>query len=265
MLVRDLPFAERFADSAPNFFSLPLQEASTMLFRLAINGDLVDAIQAPKLKAEFVTAATDIDWSSENTLVQIGANDGNFDDPVNEVLERTPARALLVEPIGIAYEALSEHYQDRVNTQLANAALSADGKDISLFTPAVAGSELHSSVWTCLSEAQAKQEVKRNLGKKALDKSEIHETVVPTLTAADLLSSYSVSPDQVAVLACDTEGQDVDICNSFLDAGARPQVILFEQLHVPRNPVNDLKKSLDFLGYSITEMRKDVLAVLQKG
>ena len=62
-------------------------------------------------------------------LVQIGANDGETDDFVSEIIDKNDVRALLVEPLDENYKILKEKYYNYSNVKTVNCAISdRDGK-----------------------------------------------------------------------------------------------------------------------------------------
>ena len=56
----------------------------------------------------------------------------------------------------------------------------------------------------------------------------VDEVMVPCLTASDLLRSLALPAAELDALVVDAEGSDVHIVQSFIDAGARPALVLFE-------------------------------------
>jgi FkbM family methyltransferase len=263
MLVRELPGTASLAENFPSFCDLPLGRAVKFSARLLLETGLWANIKDQRrINGDLSSHMDLLDLTGDNTIVQIGANDGMRDDPINHILASKDVRSVLVEPSPIAFEALSKLHMERPNTHLVQGAIGSTSGKLPLYVPAVRGKELYSSVWTSRSREQAAGEVKRNLGRRALKNCEVMRISVPIQTAAELLEQCSVAPEDVAVLVCDTEGQDTEIVHSFLDATALPEIIFYEQLHVPEPPAVELKARLDDLGYEIKETAKDVLAVL---
>jgi len=263
MLVRELPGTSRLARMHANFCELTLGRAARMSTRLLLDPGMLNRIRAQwQISADLIKRIECTDLTGSKRVIQIGANDGKHDDPIQHILATTSVGAVLVEPMPIAFEALAKLHGERPYTQLVNAAISRTGGDMSLFMPVVKGQELHSSVWACRSAEQARVEVKRNMGRQALKVTEVVETPVQSLTAAELLERSAVSPEDVALLVCDTEGQDAEIVHSFLNTGARPQVIFYEQLFAPKHQSSELGVYLSELGYKMQDTEKDVLATL---
>jgi FkbM family methyltransferase len=265
MRVKDLPGTSSLVARYPSFSELALSRAARLSADLLLHPARMRLVRDQKqLSATLVRQIDCTDLTGDKRIVQIGANDGKHDDPIRHILAAKNIGAVLVEPLPVAFNALSKLHANRPNTQLVQGAISREGGDMSLFVPVVEGQELQSSVWACRTKEQAAGEVKRNMGRRALKSSEIVTAPVHSQTAAELLEYCALSPGDVAVLVCDTEGQDTEIVHSFLDSGARPEVMLYEQLHVTEASALELKAHLTTVGYTIEETIKDVLAVLPR-
>jgi FkbM family methyltransferase len=233
--------------------------------KLLIKGKLFEQLRQQRaLDRRLQSSLESLDFGKRGAIVQVGANDGQHSDPIRDILAARDIRAVLVEPMPIAFQALSQLYTGKSNVQLVNAAISATGEKLVLYVPEIEGSELQSTLWACRSQEQALHEVQRIMGWNALEKTKIVKHPIKSQTAAQLLKSTGVSPKEVKVVVCDTEGQDADIIGSFLDAGVRPEVIFYEKLHVAPSRTLQLNAKLKRLGYSLDESNKDVYARKQR-
>ncbi|MDB5182414.1 MAG: hypothetical protein JWO47_198 [Candidatus Saccharibacteria bacterium] len=231
--------------------------------KLLLEGKLWDQVGRQRVLTKgFEHGIEQIDFGKDKAIVQVGANDGMHSDPLRPILAKQNMKAVLVEPITLAFEALSRLYENRPATYLMNNAIAAQSGHLTLYSPRIKGRELQSTLWACKSKEQVIREIKRNVGKEALGSAEISEMQVEAQTAAQLCKDCDLDPKNIAVLVVDTEGQDAEIVGSFLDAGASPEVIYYEQLHVPPHDATVVKERLSGLGYSLDETHKDVLARL---
>ena len=251
----------KLVEKYPSLMDSSASNVTKMSLKLLIEGTLWQSIRTQRvLTKRFERGIERINFDTEKAIVQIGANDGLHSDPLRPILASRDMRAVLVEPMPVAFEALSQLYADRANTQLVNRAISTSGGRMVLYTPKVKGNELQSTLWACRSKEQAAHEVERNMGRKALQEMEITEVPVLSQTASELCSSCQLTPEDVAVLVCDTEGQDAEVVGSFLDAGSLPEMIFYEQIHVPHGVATQVKERLSSLGYELFATHKDVLA-----
>ena len=232
--------------------------------KMLVKGKLFDLLKKQReLDAKLKSSIEKVHYGKTGAIFQVGANDGQHSDPIKDILAAKDIRAVLVEPMPIAFKALSRFYAGSTNVQLVNAAISANGEKLVLYVPEIEGSELQSTLYACTSQEQALREVRRVMGRKTLEKTKIVKYTIKSQTAAQLCKSTGVSPKDIKALVCDTEGQDAGIIGSFLDAGARPEIIFYEKLHVAPSSTLELNARLKRLGYGLDESNKDVYASKQ--
>jgi FkbM family methyltransferase len=261
MLVEDLPFTKKIAEKYPGLYKSPLSRALYVTAKHLFDRKLKQFLKdEAKINAEFLEQIRRTDLTGKK-IIQIGANDGKHDDPLASVLE-DDVEAILVEPLAAPFKELSHLYGERPSIHLVQRAISRNGGLISLHTPVVPNREMRGTGLTSTDKAQVFKAIKINMGRKALKQSRVISNIVHTQAAGEFLEVNDVAPEEVAVLVCDTEGQDAEIINSFLEAGVRPEVIFYEQVHVAENLTLALKQYLEELGYHISENKKDVLATL---
>lgn len=232
--------------------------------KLLVAGKLLRMLKEQKALDDLLQSSLrSLEYGKKGTIVQIGANDGQHSDALRDILVSMDVRAVLVEPMPIAFKALSKLYPDKSKIQLVNAAISAKGGKLVLYTPEIKGSELQSTLWACTSPEQALREVERIMGRNTLKVTTVTKLSIESRTPSQLCKGCNLNLKDIKVLVCDTEGQDADIVGSFFDAGARPEVVFYERLHVPPNVADTLNERLDRLGYVLRESNKDVYAVQQ--
>jgi len=261
MKVRDVPLSGFIARNHPVLYEMPVGDALGSVTRQIRNGWSLREFRAQQeLTGQMTELIQNMHWNNGEVLIQIGANDGEFDDPLRPILKDSFIPAILVEPIDVAFNALQNLYHDHPHINPVHTAIARNSRTVSLQVPVIEGRELRTSVWTCKNEIQALREVRRNLGRRCLANTIIKHMDVPALSATELLKNCGVEPSDVQVIVCDTEGQDIDIIKSFLDAGSLPSLIYYEHLHTNSEEGNNMSDQLKHVGYSITKTRKDILA-----
>lgn len=187
----------------------------------------------------------------QGLIVQIGAHDGRFDDPIGPDLRDTicpPNRVVLIEPQEDLANGLRNRYPGAVVIRCAVSNETTNGKP--LYT--VMGD--HGTAIGSFNEFQVREEAARN----GIDFEAINQESVPTRTPSDL----ELDVGRIASLIVDTEGCDANIVNMFLDDPEfNPPVILWERLHVPDKENIILKKRLRESRYRLFDDGKDVYCV----
>lgn len=253
----------KIAKAYPGLKGASVGSVVKMSSKLLLEGKLLKQLKQQRVLDKVLQSSLQtVQYGKKGAVVQIGANDGQHSDPIHDILETMDVRAVLVEPMPIAFKALSKLYPDRPKVQLVNGAVSAVGGELVLYTPEIKGSELQSTLWACKSQEQALREVRRIMGAKTLKDTTVKELRIQSQTAEELCSSCRLDPKDVKVLVCDTEGQDADIIGSFLDAGCRPAIIFYEKLHVVPAATAKLNERLQDLGYTLQQSNKDVYAAI---
>lgn len=253
----------KLVEKYPTLNEATLGATLKISLKLLLEGKLWDQVGRQRVLTKgFEHGIEQINFGKDKAIVQVGANDGMHSDPLRPILAKQNMKAVLVEPMPLAFEALSRLYENRPDTYLVNNAIAARSGHLTLYSPKIKGRELQSTLWACKSKEQVIREIKRNVGKEALGRVEVSEVQVDAQTATQLCKDCDLDPKNIAVLVVDTEGQDAEIVGSFLDAGASPEIIFYERLHVPPHDAKVVKERLGCLGYNLVETHKDVLARL---
>jgi FkbM family methyltransferase len=197
-----------------------------------------------------------LDRTPDFFLVQIGAHDGvRMDDPVRPAVERYQIGALLVEPLPDLFEALKHNYASHPQVRFAKCAVgTANGTQT--FYRIRADAPLPKDAQGLASFDRRNLTTERQ-GVPGLD-AHIESIEVDTVTLPDLLERFAVP--RVDALVVDAEGFDATIVNAALDAGLRPELLLYESVHLSRPQQNDLLKRLIAAGYRFVEVGLDTYA-----
>jgi FkbM family methyltransferase len=169
-------------------------------------------------------------------FVQVGANDGVFDDEINTMIKRYRWHGILLEPQADVFKALVKNYGGADHLIFENAALAHADGEMEFYT--VPGkSELGS--------------LKPDLLASWFGASEVIKTKVNTVSVQTLLAKHAIS--NVDLLQIDTEGFDCEVIKMFLSAGIRPTVINYEHLLLSNTDRMDCIKLLGGLGYKMLQ------------
>ncbi len=179
-------------------------------------------------------------------IVQVGAFDGRFADGLEPVLRRPGNyRALLVEPQQAAYQSMLEHYRERTDLQFANVAVTAEEKEVVLYTSAEGSSPFASLL------PDHRKYVSNTSGS-------VREVRVRGVPVKKLLEMNGLPGPHL--LMVDTEGYDLEIVRQFLALSQKlPLVIQLESHHLSRNDRAELRKLLDAKGYTYADAGHDTI------
>ena len=178
-------------------------------------------------------------------VVQVGAFDGQFADPLAKILQDERVTAVLVEPQKKPFESLTKRYASNSRIRLVNGVVAAKEGKATLYVPSEEGSP----------QASLDASHYRRFG---IEKSNVREVEVRAYSVASLLKECGLS--KINVLQLDTEGMDYQILQWFFDAGQQPEIINFESLHLSKEERLASRKLLT-AGYWWFETEQDTFAV----
>ncbi|MGC3946069.1 MAG: FkbM family methyltransferase [Chryseolinea sp.] len=168
-------------------------------------------------------------------FVQVGAHDGNYDDPIVRIRNgHHHWRGILIEPQPDVFRKLKENLPSSSRLRLMNCAVSDHDGVQTLYKISFSESE-----WATGLSSFKKESIVRSIENGYIDRmaKENHE-VVPS-KASDYISEVSVNtisfPNLVAqfesatdMILVDTEGYDFVVVNKLLDLGVKPSIWWFE-------------------------------------
>jgi len=179
-------------------------------------------------------------------IVQIGAFDGQVDDPVADILQNENVSAILVEPQKIPYERLVARYATNPRVCLINAAVAEHDGVVKLYVPGSAASP----------KASLFAQHHRRFGS---DAKEVREFEVPSISVGSLVKR--LHGERLHLLQVDTEGMDYQILKWFFDAGVEPDVLNFESLHLSKAERLASRRLLNTREYWWIESDQDTFAL----
>jgi FkbM family methyltransferase len=194
------------------------------------------------------------------TFVQVGANDGEWDDPLSECINKFPIRGIMVEPQPGACAKLKRKYAGNDRVTIEQAAISQNEGFLTLYhlsddQISVGGEKpLRSDLLTSGNRAHM-EKMRTALGQTC----GIEELQVPALTWPSLLRKHGIpNPDMVLV---DTEGMDDVIVNQIEHGEHSPAFIQFESLHLDSARLTVCTRRLAEAGYRFVMSEYDLLCL----
>lgn len=238
--------------------SLSLRTANYQVYkrmrRIAISDQAANAAMAKVVSEK----APDV-----STFVQIGAHDGVFDDPFNELITQNGWSALLVEPQRGVFQALEVKYAGSQNVRCLRAAVGSSCGTLTLHRALLGGDRADFGTAIAAGDpGQVRAEIERCVGRRAARKAKLETEDVPMLTLSAILDSGEI--DGVDFLASDTEGYDATVVRDALsECGLRPPLLQYEHLHLEPAVQSQVLAELACRGYeTVTGHHKDTLAYL---
>ena len=252
-------FHPKFSELSPGRLTEAVRKRpnKTIHSLLTLAGREITAQQASDAKAQRqMDEILDRHTSTDTLLVQIGANNGQYDDPFFDRIARLGWRALLVEP-------QQEHYRTNPNVQCVRTAIDERHDQLTLWRIASDRHQEFSSATASVDPTHARTEYRRWIAPIGFASPQLQHETVPAMSLADLFYETEIEPEEVTIFATDTEGLDVSIVRSLVHSGARPSVILWEHLHTSQQAKNSVDHLLADLGYDTSlSTSKDSMAFL---
>lgn len=203
-------------------------------------------------------------------FVQIGANDGLSDDPINHFINKYNWSGILVEPLKDLMEKLKRTYSNSPNLIFENSAISPD-KELNYIKRVNPAADLK-KIDTELIQGLATLTPNKNIldkdkstsifGKKIsnLIQENIIEEKVNVISFSELIEKYKIK--EIDLLQIDVEGYDFTIINSIDFQVCKPRIIHTEFYNLYEEEKIAYINLLTANNYKILYAKKDILAVL---
>jgi FkbM family methyltransferase len=187
------------------------------------------------------------------TFVQIGAYDGQTDDPACEYVLTGRMKCLLVEPIEASFQKLRKLYDGKPNVHLMQCCVGHSDGTQTMFKVRQ-GSKHHNMGTGGLASFD-----KGHLLRHGIRKDEIEEVNVPCLTLKSLLAKFQLT--KIDILQIDTEGFDAEVIKMALTLDNTPDCINFENTHLSLETKTALYDLLTRNGYVYSHDRVNSMAL----
>lgn len=212
-------------------------------------------------------------------FIQIGANDGESNDPIHKFVRSHYPAGLLIEPLPDIFEKLQMTYPKSEYSKLSffNGAIHESEKEVLIFRIARSFESTYRELYKKHKNPSgvsslSKDHVKSFLLRAAPEYFQEHDVEgaiecsrVPACDIVGLCECYGIS--RVSFVQVDAEGYDGVIVNMILDTfGTKlPLCINFESRSLLERERNELFERLHNHGYRLFHERSDTCAMLASG
>ncbi|MBY0496928.1 MAG: FkbM family methyltransferase [Cyanobacteria bacterium] len=189
-------------------------------------------------------------------FVQVGANDGIRDDGLRPSVLKYRLKGVLIEPLPDLFAKLQHNYRDVAGLHFENCAVGASSGEARIYRVregAPVPDHAHG-----MASFNRSHLTGRKHGIPGLD-DHVVETTIAVRTLPEILAKYDNR--HVSLMMIDTEGYDAEIVKMTLDAGIRPDVVIYEHLHLPIATQAATLKHLKSEGYRFQEAGYDTYAM----
>lgn len=184
-------------------------------------------------------------------FVQVGANDGIFDDPLHDLILEHHLRGLLIEPLPDIFQKLKFNYRDQPQLLFENMAISSCDGTMSIH-------RVRNNVVTSHHSGIASF-TRKNLLKQGVPPEHIETLSVQGTSLQSLLAKHKIN--RINLLQIDTEGYDFEVIKSAFEDEIFPDMIHYEHCWLIPEIRFKCKQMLDKHGYQFIEAGKDTIAV----
>jgi FkbM family methyltransferase len=245
-----------------------------IVFNLSANNSLIftlfyNILYKPK-KGSLDDFTSRFSKITENVfVVQIGANDGIFNDPIHKFIKRDHWQGVLLEPQKLVFEKyLKPLYSKTKGITLINAALDGSDGARPIYKISVSSSRwatgLSSFNRKILEEAVKSGYIEKEARKENCPLPEnkdeyITEENVECICTDTLHKRAGI--ERTDWLQIDTEGFDFEIIKMFNISTTNPTVIVYENLHLSQADREECKNHLIINGYVSRDYGANTLAM----
>ena len=184
-----------------------------------------------------------------NSLVQIGANDGERFDTINYFIKEFKTHCLLVEPIPENYEKLKKNYKNFNHIKFENSAISVNNEVNYLFKVCPNKLNKYGDHIPGITSFD-----KNHLIKHGVKNNDIIKESIKSISIKDLLHKHNF--ENFDLLFVDAEGYDGNIIIDFLSSISLRPIIIFEYIHIKNEIFKILINKLEnkkYVFFSINE------------
>ena len=203
---------------------------------------------------ELVFAAVHADGA--DYFLQIGANDGQYTDPLNLAINRTSLRGTLVEPHPGYFEKLKCTYKSIDGLTYVNAGVSDGEGEIVLYT--FDPDDRSIPAWLHGSSSFDKSQVVRNARRVPGAEGRIQKLPVQLISVDALLRRCAKAP---SVIVVDAEGYDAMILRQFDFNANRPVLVIYESESMSTRDAEEIEAIFRSHSYHVVALGQDTIAI----
>lgn len=196
---------------------------------------------------------------TQTSFVQIGANDGQLNDPIYPFIKSGKWKGVLVEPFPPLFEKLKKTYAGQTGLVFENVGISdQDGQLLYYYLPP----ECNEPDWLQQIGTFDRKAIELNLAELPRFLPMIESLPISTITLKRLFERNGIR--EIDVLIVDAEGFEWRILRQLEHTEVRPGYILFEWGCLSEEEYRKLVTFLESLKYKIYQSGGDLLAVFNK-
>lgn len=194
------------------------------------------------------------------TFLQIGANDGAWNDPIEPYVRSGAWRGVLVEPVPYIFARLQTRYANRADLILENCAVTdADGEQTFYSVRELEGDP---GQFASVIGSFSLVHVLKNLGRVPNLAKRIQVIQVPCVTLRTLCAKHHLT--ELNALVIDAEGYDGVIVQDIPFDSMPPTLIFYEHLHLKPDVRDQCRALLTHHNYCLFERHANTLAFLKE-
>ncbi|MDN4164100.1 FkbM family methyltransferase [Cytophagales bacterium LB-30] len=202
-------------------------------------------------------------------VIQVGANDGITRDPIHKYVKRDRWRGLLIEPqIDVFRNRLFPIYLKDEGIMMENIAIAPENGLMDMYRISFCKER-----WATGLSTFDKKTLKGKVASGEIDNTAKHNKVKTPARKEDYIESFKVecksfdflrekyAIKEVDVLQIDAEGFDFEVVKLYDLSKNKPNVVVFESFHLPKNEYADTEAYFISHGYTLQKISRDSLAV----
>ena len=190
------------------------------------------------------------------SLVQIGANNGERFDDLSKYIKMHKIFCVLVEPINIYFEELKKNYINLENIYFEKSAISVTNKN-KIYTVNKKYIEKYDDHIQGISSFKKDHLIKHGVKSKHVISQSIN-----SLTILELFKKYKINT--LDLLFVDAEGYDGNIILDFLNTSKLEPIIIFEFIHIESKIFKNLIDKLIFKNYKYFSVNENLICFPKK-
>ena len=189
-----------------------------------------------------------------NSIIQIGANDGNRFDDLNLLIKKYKIKSILVEPISENFEQLKKNYNNIKNIKFENSAISVNNEISYLYKVKPEYLDRYGEHIKGISSFKKQHLIDHGVKKFHIEKQKIN-----SISIKELLNKYEIK--NFDLLFLDAEGYDGTIVNDFLDNSLINPYIIFEFIHIDNKIFKKLIQKLNEKNYKLFSIYENIICI----
>lgn len=200
-------------------------------------------------------------------FLQIGANDGQWNDPIYKFIRRDGWGGVLIEPQKDVFDKLKYNYRNFRNLVFENVAIDKKEGEKKFyrigFTNARWATGLSSfnkeDIERMIEAGYIERMAKNDGTTTPSDKGKwINEESIKTKTLKNIIDKNNIT--NVNLIMIDTEGYDYEIVKTIPFERIKPEVIVYEHSHLCKEDRKEAEEYLRQMGYNVKSAQSDTIA-----